>query len=58
MNFPVLFSKDLLSDTVATGLMWLFKFKLINKILNQFLSHTSHILSAQQPHMASDYHIR
>lgn len=37
-----------------TNPKWLFKFQL----KTQFFSSTSHISSAQQPHVASDYHIR
>lgn len=53
-------SRATLFNTMAMEHMWLFKLKLIKifKNWNYFLSHTSHIASAQELHVASHCLIR
>jgi len=46
-------AQDLCYPTIAMSHIWLSTFRFF-KI--QFLSHTTHISSAQQPHVAGGYH--
>lgn len=51
-------SRSVLSNTIATSIMWLYKFNLKEiQLRNEFLSHNCHISRAQQSPVANGYRI-